>query len=118
MAEDGRINARYRLAETPDRDYIQRTEWNARDSDGTVIFSMAEKLTGGSAFTREAAGRHDKPCLCLSHECFDSAEAAVALRAFVEENEIERLNVAGPRASNEPDVGEFVRQVLELAYGS
>ena len=46
LAEDGPIDARYRLDETPDRDYVQRTEWNVRDSEGTVIFSIAERLVG------------------------------------------------------------------------
>jgi hypothetical protein len=29
------------LKETPSRSYIQRTEWNVRDSDATVVFSIA-----------------------------------------------------------------------------
>ena len=33
---DGRIPARYQLVETPTDSYLQRTEWNVRDSDGTV----------------------------------------------------------------------------------
>jgi hypothetical protein len=40
-AEDGTIDPRCNLQETPSGDYIQRTEWNARDSDGTVVFSIA-----------------------------------------------------------------------------
>jgi Circularly permutated YpsA SLOG family len=30
---------------------IQRTEWNVRDSDATVLFSLAPELTGGSKKT-------------------------------------------------------------------
>src|SRR5512139_1952957 len=33
-AEDGSIDWRYDLKETPSSDYPQRTEWNVRDSDG------------------------------------------------------------------------------------
>jgi hypothetical protein len=33
------------------------------------------------------------------------------LRDFVSDNEIQTLNVAVPRASNEPEVGEFVKEV-------
>ena len=40
-AEDGPIGSRYLLKETPTSTYPQRTEWNVRDSDGTVIFSLA-----------------------------------------------------------------------------
>ncbi len=39
-AEDGPIEAKYQLQETPSSKYLQRTDWNARDSDGTVIFSV------------------------------------------------------------------------------
>jgi len=47
-AEDGVIPPRYQLSETPSASYLQRTEWNVRDSDGTVIFTMTAKLAGGS----------------------------------------------------------------------
>jgi hypothetical protein len=36
-AEDGTIDARYQLKERPGTEYDQRTEWNARDSDGTRL---------------------------------------------------------------------------------
>ena len=38
--------------------YLQRTEWNVRDSDGTVVFSLAPRLTGGSLKTVEFARKH------------------------------------------------------------
>jgi len=37
-AEDGPIDPKYPLKETPTASYIQRTEWNVRDSDATVLF--------------------------------------------------------------------------------
>lgn len=46
-AEDGPIDGRYQLQETPSSSYVERTEWNVRDSDGTVVFSIAAVLTGG-----------------------------------------------------------------------
>ncbi len=39
--EDGTIADCYKLNETPSAEYPQRTEWNVRDSDGTVVFSMS-----------------------------------------------------------------------------
>ena len=36
-AEDGPIDPRYPLRETPSGDPAQRTEWNVRDSDATLI---------------------------------------------------------------------------------
>src|SRR5437764_6276902 len=66
VAEDGTIPCRYHLTETPSADSAQRTEWNVRDSDGTVIFSLAPKLSGGSKKTFECAQQYQKPCLHLS----------------------------------------------------
>src|SRR5437868_647636 len=36
-AEGGSIPPRYLLRETPSTHYSQRTEWNVRDSEGTVV---------------------------------------------------------------------------------
>jgi hypothetical protein len=35
----------------------------------------------------------------------------------VEENRVKVLNVAGPRTSKEPDIGEFVMVVLGAVFG-
>jgi hypothetical protein len=35
-AEDGPIDPKYPLKETPSASYIQRTEWNVRDSEATI----------------------------------------------------------------------------------
>lgn len=115
-AEDGPIHTRYQLRETSTAVPEERTEWNVRDSDGTVIFTIGNELFGGSAATAHFAKRHSKPWLHLS-ESRDGATSAAALRRFVEENKIKVLNVAGPRESNEPSIGNFVRRTLEQAFG-
>jgi hypothetical protein len=43
-------------------------------------------------------------------------DGAQALRDFVADNEINSLNVARPRASNEPNVGQLVKDVLQKAF--
>ncbi len=65
-AEDGRIDAKYQLQDTPSSNYLQRTEWNVRDSDGTVILSIGKRLSGNSSGTLELAIKHRKPYLHLS----------------------------------------------------
>ena len=67
-AEDATIPSQYQLKETPSKNYSHRTEWNVRDSDGTVIFTIKATLTGGSRKTAEFAENHCKPCLHLSAE--------------------------------------------------
>ena len=114
LSEDGAIGSAYALQETPAPYYPQRTEWNVRDSDGTVIFSISPTLAGGSKVTADFAASLNKPWLHLSKER-DAILAADRLVEFVRGNAIRVLNVAGPRASGEPAVGEFVRQVLGQA---
>jgi hypothetical protein len=63
-AEDGVIADIYSLQETPSTDYNQRTEWNVRDSDATLILNEGA-LVGGTALTLELARRLNKPCLVI-----------------------------------------------------
>ena len=53
-SEDGTIPTKFTLQETPTADYSQRTAWNVRDSDGTLLISCGE-LTGGTALTKTLA---------------------------------------------------------------
>ncbi|MFQ5587063.1 MAG: putative molybdenum carrier protein, partial [Thermodesulfobacteriota bacterium] len=62
LAEDGVIDSRYHLDETGSKSYSQRTEWNVRDSDGTLILTV-EEPTGGTALTIRAAEELGKPCI-------------------------------------------------------
>jgi len=130
LAEDGPIPAQYNLQETPTDKYPQRTEWNVRDSDATAIFTLAAFAEGGTLLTFEIAQRLGKPwqhvardagLIALGDVAANPAEApatlplsahAARLREFLIKHEVRHLNVAGPRASQEPEIGDFVRGVL------
>jgi len=112
-AEDGKISSQYQLQETPSSGYLQRTEWNARDSSGTVIFTMGKELTGGSKRTAEFASKHGKPLLHLYPG--RNYELASELLDFVTRNNLQTLNVAGTRGSKEPGVYRFALDVLKDA---
>jgi hypothetical protein len=113
-AEDGAIDRRYNLVETPSEDYSQRTEWNVRDSDGTAVFSIGRKLRGGSLLTVKLAEQYNKPVIHLRQQD-DQADHAQELRSFIAKFGISVLNIAGPRASEEPGVYQFVLSVLDDA---
>jgi hypothetical protein len=126
-AEDGPISPQYQLKETPSHRYALRTAWNIRDSDATVVFSISCETSGGSRLTLELAHQMGKPALHLSRKSAEdvagntSSNAAIArasdlLRTFVALHNVQRLNVAGPRVSQEPEVGQFVRDVLRAAF--
>jgi hypothetical protein len=113
LCENGTINPQYQLKETSTKNYPQRTEKNAQDSDGTVIFTMSSKLSGGSKKTAELATKHHKPWIHLHPRTHYEPE--LPLLEFLSEHNIETLNVAGTRASKEPDVYKFVKYTLEQA---
>lgn len=98
-AEDGPIGDRYPLIETPSSSYPQRTEWNVRDSDGTLILSYGAP-TGGTNLTVGIASRLGKPTFVqdLMSESLDID----GFRAWVETHHIRVLNIAGPRESHAP----------------
>ncbi len=114
LAEDGVIDSRYNLKETPSTDYSERTDWNVRNSDGTVIFSINPVLSGGTKTTAQIVRQRRKPLLHLSKGAASAPESE--LRHFVDQNKITILNVAGPRASEEPEIGAFVKDVLDNAW--
>jgi hypothetical protein len=112
LCESGTIDERYRLKETSTKNYPQRTEKNVRDSDGTVIFTISPKLTGGSKKTADLATKHHKPWIHV-HRGLSGDEPEQRVMHFLREHNIETLNVAGSRASKEPDVYKFVKRTLE-----
>jgi hypothetical protein len=116
-ADDGRIAPHYALTETPRRAYAQRTEWNVRDSDGTLLVTIDMKLRGGSRRTAEFARELHRPFLHVS-QTVPFADCVEVVRQFVREQRIAVLNVAGSRASEEPQAGEFVVALLDAAWQS
>jgi len=115
-AEDGSLGEQYQLIETPSASYIQRTEWNVRDSDGTVVFSLAPTVTGGSLRTIEFAAQHGKPCLHLARSSHSGEAPALLLHRFIAQHGIRTLNAAGSRESKEPGIYLWVTDVLENAF--
>ena len=99
------------MQETDSADYIERTERNVRESDGTLIVYPGSPLSGGTKATADFCAQHRKPLLLIDGSR-GPAEAAEQLAAFVRQNRIEILNVAGPRASEWPQGYEFAAETL------
>jgi hypothetical protein len=111
-SEDGPIPERYPLQETPSADYRVRTEKNVLDSDGTLILTFGP-VSGGTAYTVKLAKKHKKPYLIVDLSLPSDPKPALA---WLLQNEIETLNVAGPRESKVPGIHdlavEFLRSLL------
>jgi len=111
LAEDGPIDPRYPLRETPSASYPQRTEWNVRDSDGTLVLTRG-RPRGGTALTIALARQYGRPVLVLDL----SARPGVSpLLHWLETEGLSVLNVAGPRESQQPGIQREARSFLEDA---
>jgi len=113
-AEDGPIPDCYPLRETPSAAYPERTELNVRDSDGTLVISRG-RARGGTALTVSLARRAAKPVLVVDLE--RGADLA-GVRAFLGQNGIRTLNVAGPRESEAPGIHDEASALLRELLSS
>ncbi len=112
LAEDGPIDLAYPVVETPSTDFAQRTEWNVRDSDGTLVVARG-RPTGGTALTMTLARRHGKPLLVVDLSRDSSPEEGAR---WIQARAIGTLNVAGPRESQRPGIGAEAQRFLEALF--
>lgn len=107
-AEDGIIPVDYILQETPTGRYAERTEWNVRDSDGTLIIAMGP-LEGGTLLTQNFARALNKPYFIFN---VMQPSTVAEIIEWIKRYHIHILNVAGPRASKQPTLYAETKQLL------
>ena len=112
LAEDGPIPPHYPLIDTPSADYAERTLWNVRDSDATLVLNHGA-LDGGTALTIEHALALGRPFLIVD---LDAQGDVAALHAWILAYQVRVLNVAGPRESKRAGIharaSAFLRKAL------
>jgi hypothetical protein len=84
-------------------------------SDGTLIISHGE-LTGASDYSQKMTDKHNCPSLHIDLNKIPAFIAALKMNAWVVENNIEILNVAGPKTSEDPNIYKATMDILESAY--
>lgn len=102
LAEDGAIQESYPLKETDSPDYEVRTEWNVRDSDGTLILCDSA-LQGGTLLTLQLAERLRKPHKVIRFATLSPHDCG-SVQDWLVSRQIRVLNVAGPRESTAPGI--------------
>ena len=108
-SEAGKIPLAYPLIETPSDDPKQRTEWNVRDSDATLILSRESELHGGTALTEKFARDWNRPCLVVS---LRTAREVSRWDDFLFQEDLKTLNIAGPRESEDPGIEDWATEIL------
>ncbi len=122
-SEDGSVPGKYPLQETAAWSYAVRTEWNVRDSDGTLILVLNE-ISSGTKLTADAAKSHGKPLHIehLAHALHpglltaenSAEEQAESVVGWIRRHKIRVLNVAGPRGSSSKVIYTRARGFMEL----
>ena len=110
-AEDGIISEIYPLTELTSNIYSHRTRQNVIDSDATLIIHFGQ-LEGGTAFTQRCCIAEDKPYLVINAARDEQPALVQRILAFIKQNKVQVLNVAGPRASKVPLAQETTKQLL------
>lgn len=113
-AEDGTLPARYPLEETPSKQYTQRTRWNVRDSDATLILHTG-LLGAGTEFTQKLAVEIGRP-LMVVNVARSTAATVAKVKAWIKAEEVGTLNIAGPRESTSPGIYARASAFLEEVF--
>jgi hypothetical protein len=101
------------LRPTPSSDADQRTRWNVRDSDATLVITRGGVRSPGTALTVAVAEELGRPHLVLEVDDHDTLQHWLSTlpAGFV-------LNVAGPRESQAPGIHAQALALLESVLDS
>lgn len=108
-AEDGPIHAVYPLEELASKDYVDRTRKNVADADGTLIL-YRHTLSGGTALTKKIAEELSKPHIVID---LSKDPNIKDVQRWINDERIETLNIAGPRASTHPGIYQQASHFLK-----
>lgn len=123
VCEAGMIPESFPLKETPE-DHSplapkiprsQRTEWNVRDSDGTLILQprRLELHDPGTMWTGQCAARYGRPLLVCDPT---DPLAPDLIRQWLTALPIRTLNVAGPSEGTFPGIGDQAYALLTRVF--
>lgn len=115
LTERGTLPDKYKLTEMPDPSYAARTEQNVIDSNGTIIISHGP-LSEGSEYTRQMAIKHHRPWLHIDLNQTPAFKSATLINSWINSNNLEILNVAGPRASKDNQIYAAVLKLVESVH--
>lgn len=115
-AEDGGVPSSYKgLTECDSSDPAVRTRLNVEHSDATLILSHG-RLSGGSLVTWQDARNARKPCLHIDLDRNAGGAAVEKISLWLRKGGYDDLNIAGPRASKDPEIYDHSRNLLTQVF--
>jgi hypothetical protein len=104
---------RERSPDAPEVPRSLRTEWNVRDSDGTLVIQFGNRsgcaTSAGTEWTVQCARRYGRPLLVCN--VIDS-KAKEKILQWLATFPISTLNVAGPSEASSPGIGDRAYALL------
>lgn len=100
------------LRPTPSSDPSERTRWNVRDSDATLVLVRGEAASPGTALTIQITEELGRP-----HLVADVADVAAVRQWLADLPDGVVLNVAGPRESQAPGIQADAEALLVRVLG-
>jgi hypothetical protein len=118
----------------------QRTEWTIRDADAVMLLTMGEPRDAGTRAALDFARHYGRPVLLVDLDAGDGGAAegsvedgsasqrpptapvqragpdAAMVRAWLDEHDVKRLGVGGPKASDAPAVYERAYALLRVVF--
>jgi Circularly permutated YpsA SLOG family len=122
VCEAGLIPAEFPLRETeqersldaPDVPRSQRTEWNVRGSDGTLVIQSGETAADrGTDWAMQCAKRYGRPMFLCD---VSDPNAKQKIQEWLGLNEIKVLSIGGPAESTSPGIGDRVYALLRSVF--
>jgi hypothetical protein len=124
VCDYGRIPDYFPLQETPyersteappDVARSLRTQWNVRDSDGTLILLLSglNEADAGTQWTASCAKRYGRPVLVCDPRASDSVDKIIS---WLEEWQVRTLNMAGPKEADAPGIGGWSHNLLQQVF--
>jgi hypothetical protein len=113
-SDDRKIPEKYPLIETPERNYLQRTEWNARAADATLIMKLPPVSSSGTLYTIKFCEKWNTILVDFYNELeefgFDHIVDKVSCCRLI--------NVAGPRQAPSPGLYRWALKNLKSLFGT
>ena len=111
LDEFGKIPEHYPVHELQTGGFTERTLQNVKDSDGTVVIYSGERR-GGTEQTVRFCVELERPHQLVDASRVSAEDTAHSIAAFVRNNKIGILNVAGPRQSEWPEGYAYASRAL------
>ena len=108
------LGPRFGLVETASSKYPPRTRLNVQNSDATLI--LGNPNSSGCRLTRHLCNEHRKPFLVIRQAKKVTDDSVKSVLAFLKNEEVSVLNVAGNREESYLGIGKWAQSLLTEVF--